>query len=212
MIKVGLTGNICSGYEKVGLIFKSFGVPVFDADIALKFLINYREDIIRNIKIQFGEGIYEQGAINPNKFNTTEKFDRLISIAELELLRLYESWRFVNKDASYTIFKSSILFERKLNTSMNYIISTFRPKDERAANLSRMGVKMLEAHDIISSEMDELSKNQLSNWIIHNYNDSNLPLITQAKEIHDKIEAKSIKNIIDKIDFNVSGNVKNIFS
>jgi len=208
MIKVGLTGNICSGYEKVGLLFKSLGVPVFDADIALKFLINYREDIIRNIKIQFGEGIYEKGAIDPNKFNTTEKFDKLLSIAELELMRLYESWRFYNKDASYTIFKSSVLFERKLNDSMNYVISTFRPRDERASSLTRLGMKMIEAYDILDSEMDELLKNQRSEWIIHNYSDS-LSLITQVKQIHEKIESKSIKSLLDRSDFST---VRNILS
>ena len=63
MINIGLTGNICSGYEQVAEIFKVFHAPVFDADIVLKFLLNYRQDIIRPIKIKFGS-IYEKGVRN----------------------------------------------------------------------------------------------------------------------------------------------------
>lgn len=218
MIKIGLTGNICSGYEKIALMFKTLGVTVFDADIALKFLLNYREDIAKKIRIEFGENVYNKGLIDGSKFNTTEKFDRLIDTAELELIRLYESWRFVNKDESYTVFKSSILFERKLNKNMNYNISVFRPKDDRAVELSKSCIRkdsiilqpmMLSgAYSIIDSEMDELIKNQNSDFIIHNY-ESSASLLSQVKLIHEKIEAKSIKSILDRIDF---GSVKNMLT
>jgi dephospho-CoA kinase len=200
MIKVGLTGNICSGYDTVASLFKGAGVPVFDADIAIKFLLNYREDITRDIKIQFGD-VYHRGAINPNKFANTEKFNRLLKVVELELLKIYESWRLFNKNAAYTIFKCGILFESGLDKSMNYTISTFMSKDERARILSNTGIKMSDSYDIINSEMDELMKNQRSEWIIHNYSNANLPLIAQVKDINTKIEAKSIKKVFDLIKF-----------
>jgi dephospho-CoA kinase len=95
MLKIGLTGNVCSGYEMVGLLFKGLNVPVFDGDIAIKFLLNYREDIIRKVKIELGD-VYEKGVINANKFTTTEKFNRLFKVIELDLLKLYESWRLHN--------------------------------------------------------------------------------------------------------------------
>lgn len=209
MIKIGLTGNVCSGYEMVGLLFKGLKVPVFDADIAVKFLLNYREDIIRNIKIQLGSDVYEKGVINANKFSTTEKFNRLFKVIELDLLKIYESWRLSNRHASYTIFKSAILFESGLDKNMNYNISTFMSKEERASILAKTGVKISEAYDIINSEMEDLLKNQRSEWIIHNYSNANLPLISQVRDIHTKIESKSIKKIIDTTNFNYS---KNIFT
>ena len=199
MINIGLTGNICSGYEQVAEIFKVFHAPVFDADIVLKFLLNYRQDIIRPIKIKFGS-IYEKGVIDQNKFNTTEKFDKLIEIAEPELLNLYKIWKSKQSKSSYVIFKSSILFERSLNNKMNYMITVFRPKDDRAFQLAKTGYNLMEAYDIIDSEMDELTKNQKSEWTIHNYD--SLSLLSQTRDIHDKIEAKSIKNIIRHSDYN----------
>lgn len=209
MLKVGLTGNIGSGFIQVADIFKVFGVPVFDADIATKFVINYREDIIRNIKIQFGSDIYNKGLIDEKKFNTTEKFDRLLDIVEPHVLKLYDSWRLSNKDATYTIFKSSILFERKLEKNFSYIITTFKPRDERAGDLVKnSNISLINSYSIIESEMDELIKNQSSNWIIHNYD--RLSLLTQSKEIHDSLESKSIKGLLSKID--MRSLTRNIFS
>jgi dephospho-CoA kinase len=197
MINIGLTGNLCSGYESVGEIFKLYHVPVFDADIALKFLLNYREDIMRDIKIQFGTNIYNKGLIDQSKFNTTEKFDKLVDIAQPELLNLYNTWKTTQK-SNCVVFKSGILFERGLNEKMNYNVSVFRPRDERAYKLFETGVSLLVSYEIIDSEMDELTKNQKADWTIHNYD--NLSLLTQTKVIHDNIESRSIKNVLNKVD------------
>jgi len=198
MLKIGLTGNVCSGMDKVGDLFKTLGVPVFDADVALKFIINYREDVIRLLKGQFGKDIYNNGIIDGSKFNTP-KFNVLLDIAQIELLKLYESWRFFNKDASYTIFKSSILFERGLDSLMNYTISSFLPKNERAVEVAKKyGIRLVEACDVVEDEMDELEKNKKATFIIHTYD--NLSIISQTRDTHEKIESKSIKRILDKMD------------
>lgn len=198
MLKIGLTGNVCSGMDKVGDLFKTLKVPVFDADIALKFIINYREDIIRLLKIQFGKDVYKMGVIDGSQFGTA-KFNMLLDIAQIELLRLYESWRLVNKDAAYTIFKSSILFERGLDSYMNYTISTFLPKNERALLLAKKyNIRLMEASDVVETEMDEFEKNGKSTFVIHTYD--NLSIISQTRDIHEKIESKSIKKILDKMD------------
>jgi len=41
MIKVGLSGNRYSGKTAVSKMFKQIGIPVFDADIVLKFIIGH---------------------------------------------------------------------------------------------------------------------------------------------------------------------------
>jgi dephospho-CoA kinase len=206
MLKIGLTGNMCSGHDKVAKIFRNMNVPVFDADVAIKFLLNYREDMIKNIRIQFGDNIFDKGIIQPSKFNSTEKFDRLLDIIELELLKLYESWRLCHKSSSYTVFKCSILFERNLDKNMNYTISSFRPRYERAQSLVQTGLTMIQAYDILDSELDELQKNQRSTWIINNDED----VILQTKKIHEIILSKSIKGILDNIDYQSS--MKNMFT
>ena len=40
MIKVGLSGNRYSGKSTVCKLFKQIGIPVFEADVILKFIIS----------------------------------------------------------------------------------------------------------------------------------------------------------------------------
>jgi len=203
MISIGLTGNICSGYERVAKMFSEMHqIPVFDADIAVKFLLNYREDIIKDIRIRFGIVVYNRGLIEASHFNTTEKFDKLLDIIEPELLNTFDKWK-SRQNSTYVIFKSSILLERGLNKKMNYTITSFIPRDERALELSKVTTSgLVESYSIINSEMDELIKNQNSDWIIHNYD--NLSLLAQTQYIHDKIESSStLKHDLSKIIRNI---------
>ena len=197
MIKVGLTGTTCSGIDSVAGIFSNYlSMPVFDSDLCFRFLLHYREDIIRKIKTQFGSEIYDGGKLNLKKFNTNEKFNRLIDVVEVEVIKLYETWRLSQRDFDYTIFKSSILFERKLDKIMNYNISVFKPKFERIKNYAEINnINLSSSELIINSEMDDLTKNQMSTWTIHNYTGNSL--LKQIKDIDKKISSKSIRKILD---------------
>jgi dephospho-CoA kinase len=207
MLKIGLTGNLNSGFINVSEMFKLQEVPVFEADIALKFLLNFRDDICRKIKIELGENIFSKGLIDHTKFSSTQKFDRLLDIVEPELFKLYDRFCSNHRDASYTIFKSSILFERNWDKKLNYTITTFKPKDTRALDISNQsGIRLVDAYSIVSSEMDDLVKNQKSEWIIHNYD--KLSLLTQSKAIHDKIVELSFKKSL-KIGYN---DIKNVLT
>ena len=53
MIKVGLTGNFHSGQNQVSEILEKLDVPVFDADLILKYLINYSKPHNQKIHQEF---------------------------------------------------------------------------------------------------------------------------------------------------------------
>lgn len=218
MIDIGLSGNVCSGYDKIAKILAElYEVPVFDADIALKFLINYRIDVTKDIRITFGSDVYEKDLLKPSYFNTTEKFDKLIDIAQPELFETFYKWRTkiqMNsgskaKGPKYCIFKSSILFERKFNDKMDYNLSVFRPKNERAMDLSKAtGVPLMQTYDIVATEMDELEKNGMSKWTIHNYD--NLSLLAQSEQFNVSVhEAIAVKEKIVLNNLNRLTNEKN---
>jgi len=170
MYKVGLTGNFYSGYNEVAEIFEAKGVPVFDADVVLKFMLNYSEKHIRKIKEKFGNDIYKMCLLDTKMINTNKEFDKLLDVVELDLVKAYEKWRIKNYNSHYTIFKSSIIFERKIEKFMNFNISVFRPKTERRRELTIFtSIPPLTIDDILDNEMDELEKNGKSDYVIHNY-------------------------------------------
>lgn len=197
MLKVGLTGNFYSGYDNAAFLFESRGIPVFDADLVLRFMVNYSEKIIKKIKQKFGEDIYFLGLLDMKKFETNKEFDKLFEVVELDLLKAYEKWRVKHWDKPYTIFKSCVLFERKLNTSMNFSITVFKPQIERKKDVQNLtDIPLSTSDSIFSNEMDELLKNQKSDFVIHNYKsyfrDSiDMGISNQLSNIHKALSKKA---------------------
>jgi dephospho-CoA kinase len=186
MIKVGLTGNRYSGKKTVAKYFKSLGVPVFDADVVMKFIINYNTQIFKKIKQEFGENISNLGLIDTQRFDSDVKMNKLIDLIEFDMWESYSRWLVKNSDAPYTIFKSSILFERNLKRSFDKTINVFCPakvRSERYANDSIAGISKWTVLEIMKQEMDEYEKNVLSDFIIHNY-DAISPIDNQVNFIH----------------------------
>lgn len=196
MIKVGLTGNRYSGKDRITRLFEQISIPVFNADIILKFILQYNLEIDKQIKIELGQSVYTlAGYLDPQKFNTTEKFNRLIDIVEPELFKAYEKFQNKHKDKSiYTIFHSSILFERDWNKKMDYVVTTFAPKSDRIerANLQEPVLLTSVIYGLMANEVDDLEKNRLSTYIIHNYDDA-IDIIKQVDNIDQQIIDKFLK-------------------
>lgn len=171
MIKVGLTGNYCSGQNEISELFEDNGVASFDADLILKYLINYSKPHMELVKTEFGEGAYSCGLLNFSKFTTNTNWNKLIDIVEFDIIKAYERFRLTHKEDFYTIFKYSYLFERKLNESMDVNISCYRPKYYRRTDMQTLTyMDLYRINYLVDNEMDELFKNKKSDFIIENYN------------------------------------------
>ena len=171
MIKVGLSGNRYSGKSRVANLFKQIGIPVFDADTVLRFILNYNWELLAEIKHELGSEIFQGDYLNFREIKNPEVFNNVLKLVEPDILRAYD--RFNKKQNSiYTIFHSSILFERGWDKKMDRSISIFASHTDRISRckqLTKMG--LLQINDLSKTEMDQLEKNRLSDYTIHNYND-----------------------------------------
>jgi dephospho-CoA kinase len=208
MYKVGLTGNFYSGYDAVAEMFEIKGIPVFDADVVLKFMINYSETHIQRIKEKLGNDIYKSALLDIKRLDTNQKIDDILDIVQLDLVKSYIKWCKKNYDSPYSIFKSAILFERKLNTSMDFNISVFKPKDQRRRSLTSFtSIPRMTIDTILNSEMDEFEKNGKSDYIIHNYESSYQDYKNGCEEQIICINKSIIKKVSSNF-FDESGNIK----
>lgn len=197
MLKVGLTGNYGSGHKQIVKIFEEAGTPIFDADLVVKWLLNYNQETIREIKSKFGDTIYSYGLINLYKFSDNSKFEKLLDVIEPHLFRKYDYFRLKNNKYAYTIFLSSILFEKEWDSKMNYSISVFKPQISRKKDLKKSTSMHIDMIDfILENEMCEFVKNSKANFIIPNYSE-------QAKD-------EKILKQIDQIHSNLIRNCKNL--
>jgi len=170
MLKVGLTGNYCSGVDEIAEIYKNLQIPIFEVDLIIKFMFYNNSESIKKIQKEFGKIVFTNNILDMVAFNEPTKFRRLLKIIELDLIVAYERWRQVNQKAKFTIFKSSILFESNWNNIMNSNISVFKPNGLRVEAIQRKNkMKSSDAYSLIDTEMDVFQKNRLSDYTINNY-------------------------------------------
>jgi dephospho-CoA kinase len=194
MLKVGLTGNYCSGLDKVVLVLRKMGMIVFDADLIIKFLLYNNTEMINKIKAQFGKIVFCDNQVDISSFRTPEQFNNLMKLIEPELLRSYEKFRLVNRDSKYIFFKSQVLFETGLNTYMNLNVSVFKPNGSRVEDIQHINkLRTTEAWKIVDSEMDSFQKNRMCQYTIHNYDAHQDSLERQIASIIKALNNKCIE-------------------
>ena len=172
MIKVGLSGNRYSGKTMVSNLYKNIGIPVFNADTILRFILNYNWELLADIKSELGSDIFDGNYLNFSEIKNPEIFNKIIKIVEPDIFRSYERFNRNNTQGVYSIFHSSILFETGWYKSMDKNISIFTSNTDRiqrCKNITKMGLFII--NDLTKSEIDPLEKNRLSNYTIHNYNE-----------------------------------------
>lgn len=193
MLKVGLTGNFHSGQNEVAKIFDNLSVPVFDADLVLKYLINYSNSHMTKIKAEFGENSYKIGLLNLQKFNSNTTWNKLIDLVEIDIITAFEKFRLKHKYSTYVVFKYSYLFERKIDSSMDYNINCYRPSYSRKNDISLLTyMDSYSISTLIENELDETYKNKKSDFIVNNYitNGISIDLDNKVLKINEMIMKK----------------------
>lgn len=187
MKKIGITGNLGCGLEKTNELLSYYDYPVFEADIAIKFMLNWREDILSQTRIQFGYDVTSCGSIDPRKFTSTVKFNRLLDIIEVDLFLLWEKFVKKHKQNNELIFfKSHILFERNWNLKLDKSIYIYKPFDKRVNELMRvLKLSWDQTNSIRDKEMSENVKTTNADYVIHNYD--KLSMLTQFESIREQI-------------------------
>ena len=198
MLKVGLSGNRYSGKNRIVNLFKQIGVPVFEADVILKFILSHNYELQAEIADRVGRIYFKDGLLNTEKVKTDGKFSSILDIVEPELYRTWERFLQKNNKAVYCIFHSSILFEKEWNKAMDINVTVFAPyadRIERCKFLTNKSVSSI--YSLTKLEMDELDKNNLSDFVIHNYNNDSPfygDTLTQVNDIDKKIVDKFLKD------------------
>jgi len=197
MFKVGLTGNRYSGKDTVASLFNKISIPVFDADVIVKFLINHNFEMDYKIKNKIDKSFFKNDQLDLGKL-TGPVLDQIIDIVEYELFDVYKKYQLKNTNSIYTVFHSSILFERDWNKKMDYSISVFSPVSDRVERCQEISdYKLTDIYNLFQREMKDLSKNSLSDFVIHNYNDDINPfgdILTQVNKIDQKIIDKYLSS------------------
>ncbi len=189
MLKIGITGGIGSGKSTVSILFKQLGIPIFCSDIEAKILMTNDENLLLQIKNNFGEDIIDpNGKINTKKlgqkvFYHSDLLHKLNSIIHPAVRTYFKQWVRKQSFSPYIINESALIFEHDLYKELDAVIVVLAPEDVRIKRVMKRD--RLSENDIlqrIKNQITDQERKQKGNYFI--INDDINPVIPQVLKIN----------------------------
>jgi dephospho-CoA kinase len=173
MKKIGLTGGIGVGKTFVSKLFNQLGFPVFNADFEAKKCMVSDLDLMKKIKLIFGNVIYIDGKLQKEiladiVFSDTKKLNELNELVHPVVKQRFFNW--CEKQESAIVLKeAAILFESNSHIGLDHVICVTAPEDIRIKRLQQRDNESInQLKGRIGSQMKQSDKEKLSDYIIVN--------------------------------------------
>ena len=174
---IGLTGSIASGKSTVANMLKEYGLPIVDADVVARLVVEPGTQTLQKIVEAFGEeALTEDGAMNRQVigaiiFNNEEKRKELNSIIHpairQEMLRQRDEH--VENGAKTVIMDIPLLFESKLQHFVEKILVVSVTEETQLERLmKRNQFSEEDAKARISSQLPLSVKEKGADGVINN--------------------------------------------
>ncbi|GAB1450167.1 dephospho-CoA kinase [Draconibacterium sp.] len=191
-LKIGVTGGIGSGKSTVCLIFKMLGIPVFEADLVAKKLINSNEEIRAGLLLLFGNKIYDDNNLLNRKmladliFNDDNLLEKVNNLVHPAVRNDFIHW-VEKQNADYVIHEAAILFESGFYKMMDFTVLVSAPIEmriDRVVERDNIKAEMVESR--IKKQWTDEEKRKLAS--IELVNDNQNLLIPKILEIDNKLK------------------------
>ncbi|SMC19450.1 dephospho-CoA kinase [Clostridium acidisoli DSM 12555] len=177
MLCVGLTGGIGTGKSTVSRMFKEKAIPIIDADIIAKNILDTYPELLTKIRKEFGDEYFtEDGALNRKKLgNFIFKFpeerkkleDIMIPKIKDEIFKHVEVCR--KLDEKLCVVDAPILIETGVDNLMDFNILVWTNKETQIKRvMKRDNLNLEEVMNRINSQMPMDEKKKMVDFIIDN--------------------------------------------
>jgi len=190
-IKVGIAGGIGSGKTIICHVFKVLGIPVYNADLEAKLIMNKSDQVRLAVMQEFGDEAYSNGLLNraflaAQVFNDAAKLAQLNRIVHPAVIQAAEDWADA-QTAPYSLKEASILFESGSYKKVDYSILVTAPIEIRIARvMERDQVTREQVLARMNNQMSDEEKTKLADFVI--INDGITPIIPQVMALHHQFQ------------------------
>lgn len=194
MLNVGLTGGIGSGKTIASKIFEVLGIPVYQADVAAKRLMETNPVLKNQLIEQFGNDAFVDGKLNRSYiaeiiFNDKEKLQLINSLVHPYTIQDGIEWM-KKQTTPYAIKEAALIFESGSQSNFDYIIGISSPLTLRLnRTLKRDNINRELVLERMENQLDEETKMKLCDFVL--LNDERTLLTTQVLAVHEKLIALS---------------------
>jgi len=193
MLKVGITGGIGSGKSTVCKVFKTLGIPVFEADVKAKNLMNHDPELRRQLIHLFGPSVYQPDQTIDRKylsgivFSDASLLRKLNEIVHPAVRTAFHEWYLI-QHSPYVIHEAAILFESGFYKLMDKTIAVITDENQRIDRVVKRDNSTIElVRQRIKNQWNDEQRIKLADFVIGN-NDDEL-IIPQIIEIDKKLKS-----------------------
>lgn len=176
-IVIGLTGGIASGKSMISNELKNIGIPVIDADLIARKVVEAGTDTLQEIVAVFGEEILNNnGTLNRKMlgmliFNDQAKRMQLNNIIHPAIRRQMEEEKeqYIKKQENCVVMDIPLLFENELTYLVDKTIVVYvDPLTQQSRLINRDHLSVEDANARINSQMSLDEKKLLADAVINN--------------------------------------------
>lgn len=206
MLIVGLTGGIATGKSTVSAQLRAAGLPIVDADLVAREVVEPGTHTLEAIKLAFGgqiitNGVLDRQQLGQRVFSHPAELARLNAIIQPAISAAMTDkinfWR--QQKTSILILDVPLLFERGYNTQQRVdkiIVVTADAQQQLARLKARDHLDDQQARARIQSQMPLAEKVAQADYVIDNTGDAAQlqvqiqQLLTELKELAPKYDTK----------------------
>ena len=185
MVVIGLTGGIGCGKTQVSNLFSNYDVPIIDADIISRELVQPQKPALQQIQHYFGKNIINSDghlnriALKERIFSDPQQKQQLEAILHPLIFQTIQQ-RLQKLKNTYIILSIPLLLESQQNYPIQRILVIDCPIEiqiQRVKNRDNLSDKYIQS--IIDSQIDRQQRLKLCDDIIDNSTD----FVTLAKQV-----------------------------
>ncbi len=171
MITLALTGSIGMGKSTVAAMFARAGIPVFDADAAVRLLQGPGGALVERIERRF-PGTTKDNAVNREALSAAVlgKPDELAALEAIVHPAVHhERTRFIvaHGDAPALLFDIPLLFETGGDAAFDKVIVVSAPPDvQRKRVLARPGMTAQKLDAILERQLPDADKRRRADFVV----------------------------------------------
>lgn len=188
---VALTGGIGSGKSTVSDEFSRLGVPIVDADIIARQIVEPGTIALQAIAKHFGssillaDGILDRKKLRESIFNQPNEKQWLNSLLHPQI-QLETSRQIATIKTSYILWVVPLLIENNLYSRANRILVVdVSPNTQLQRTMVRDNTSLHQAKQILAAQTSREMRLSLADDVLNN-DGSTTELITKIKQLHQK--------------------------
>lgn len=178
MYLVGLTGGIATGKSTVAAVFREYGIPVIDADLIARKVVEPGKPAWHKIRKEFGPDVFldtkylDRAKLGDLIFNDVEKRKKLNLITHPAIYKeiYWQTIKYLLQGYAFIVLDLPLLFEtgHMLNYLHKIIVVTCEEDLQLQRLMERTGFTEAKAKQRIAAQMSLDRKAEMANFVIEN--------------------------------------------